>query len=129
MYEDPSEGQAGSALDTIYGAATSGALAVDPGTGEATLKFLSQIQDMADRAQRTCATLATSTPLGGGFGVEVAEFNQRLGAGGPSSAQEVLASFGKELERLKEAVIKCMAAYRGMDADNARTLARAGGGL
>lgn len=131
MYLDPSEGKAGSALSTLsglYGAAASGALTVDPSTGETTLKFLNQVQDMVDRMLRLSDEVGVKTPLGGGFGVDVGAFNQRLALGGPNSAKDVLITFRNELDELKDAVLKSMESYRNTDAGNARRVVRAGGG-
>src|SRR5919197_5074864 len=66
MYLDPSGNKAGASLDTIYGAATSGALQVDPQTGEATLKFLDDIQSLVDKMSVDLSKVSVSTPLGGG---------------------------------------------------------------
>jgi hypothetical protein len=129
MYLDPSGNKAGASLslDTIYGAATSGALKVDPQTGDATLKFLSDIQDLVDKMQADVGKIATRTPLGGGFGEEVGRFNQRLATGDSNSAQEVLTKFAEELTRLREAVTMSMASYRSMDNVGAHTLSGAAG--
>ncbi|HEV2780722.1 MAG TPA: hypothetical protein VGX25_15135 [Actinophytocola sp.] len=130
MYLDPSEGRAGATLNTVsglYGAATSGALKVDPTTGETTLRFLNQVQDMVDAMLRRSDEVGVKTPLGGGFAEEVGAFNQRLASGGPRSAKEVLTTFRRELEELKAAVAASMAAYRSTEAGNARTVTAAGG--
>jgi hypothetical protein len=122
MYLDPSGNKAGASLDTIYGAATSGALKVDPQTGEATLKFLSDIEDLTAKMSRQLGRVGVPTPLGGGFGTEVGAFNQSLATAGPDSAQELLAKFTEELKRLKHAVALSMKSYQDMDSANAHTL-------
>ncbi|HEU5471740.1 MAG TPA: hypothetical protein VFV67_13900 [Actinophytocola sp.] len=122
MYLDPSAGRAGSVLDTIYGAATSGALQVDPHTGETTLKFLNDIQELTERMRRSGHGVAVPTPLGGGFGAEIGAFNQRLANGRSDSSQDILARFVQELETLKEAVVRSMASYRGTDQDGASAI-------
>lgn len=126
MYLDPSEGRAGRTLDSLYGAATSGALQVDPRTGETTLKFLNQVQDLTNDLARRARSIGVQTPLGGGFGAEIGSFNQRLANGGSDSAQEVLEQFGRDLERLKQAVAKSMESYRNAESGNARSIANAG---
>jgi hypothetical protein len=128
MYLDPSEGRIGAFLDTVYGAATSGALKVDPKTGEATLKFLNDIQDLVDAMGKQGYAIATPTPLGGGFGVQIGEFNQRLAAGDAGGAQAVMSKFRDELEMLKNAVVMSMRAYTETDSGNARVVATAGSG-
>jgi hypothetical protein len=128
MYLDPSEGKIGAFLDTVYGAATSGALKVDPKTGEATLKFLNDIQDLVDAMGRQSSAISVQTPLGGGFGEKIGEFNRQLAAGDTSCAQDVLERFSRELELLKNAVSMSMQSYAGMDSDNARVVAAAGSG-
>ena len=128
MYVDPSEGRAGRALDTIYGAATSGALKVDPRTGETTLKFLNHVQDLAEAMARRARDADVDTPLGGGFGEEIGALNRRLASGGSDSAREMLTRFSAELERLKDAVAKSMASYHRTDAAGARTITIAGVG-
>ncbi|HET9139892.1 hypothetical protein [Actinophytocola sp.] len=126
MYLDPSGGKAGSSLETIYGAAASGTLKVDPQTGETTLKFLSDVAELTERMRRSGAGLAVKTPLGGGFGEQVGAFNERLAAGGPHSFQEVLATFSRELEMLKEAVTRSIEAYRTADGGAVSAVASAG---
>lgn len=126
MYLDPSEGKAGQVLDTVYGAATSGALKVDPQTGETTLRFLNQVQDLVDRMQRAASAVAVDTPLGGGFGTEVGRFNGQL-ATGSAAAKDMLTRFNGQLELLKDAVAKSMESYRSTDTGNARTITAAGG--
>jgi hypothetical protein len=128
MYLDPSEGRIGAFLDTVYGAATSGALKVDPKTGEATLKFLNDIQDLVDGMGEQGYAISVATPLGGGFGEKIGEFNQQLAAGDASCAQEVMKKFRDELELLKNAVAMSMHAYADMDSGNARVVAAAGSG-
>lgn len=119
MYLDESEGRVGSALETIYGAATSGSLRVDPHTGETTLRFLGDIQELTEKMRRAGHGAAVRTPLGGGFGEEVGAFNQRLAA---DSSQDILARFGQELEQLKEAVTMSMASYRRADGGGAAAI-------
>jgi hypothetical protein len=128
VYVDPSEGQAGKALDVLYGAAASGALKVDPSTGDTTLRFLNQVQDLAERMARQVREVSVKTPLGGGFGDEIGTFNQALAGGGTDSALAVLTRFGGELQMLKDAVKKSMESYRDTDAGNARTITNAGAG-
>jgi hypothetical protein len=128
MYLDPSEGKAGAFLETVYGAATSGALQVDPSTGETTLKFLNEVQSLAAKALGQVNQVSVKTPLGGGFANDIGAFNQGLAIGGPNPAQEVLARFTAEIELLKEAVAKSMESYRRTDSGNAATMARAGAG-
>lgn len=130
MYLDPSEGKAGAtlnSLDGLWGAASSGALQVDPSTGETTLKFLDQVRDMVDTMVRRSDEVGVKTPLGGGFADEVGTFNQRLAVDGPNSAKEVLLTFRRELEALRGAVVESMAAYQSTDRANARTITSAGG--
>lgn len=122
MYLDPSGNKAGAFLDTIYGAATSGALQVDPHTGEATLKFLSEVEELTAKMSRQLDRVGVASPLGGGFGEEVGEFNQQLATTGSNSAQEQLARFTEELGRLKEAVTLSMQSYQAMDNANAHAL-------
>ncbi len=122
MYLDPSGNKAGASLDTVYGAAASGALKVDPQTGEATLKFLSDIEDLTAKMSRQLGRVGVATPLGGGFGEEVGAFNQGLATAGPDSAQELLAKFTGELKRLKQAVALSMKSYQDMDGANAHAL-------
>ena len=127
MYLDPSFNKAGASLDTIYGAALSGALKVDPQTGDTTLKFLDEVQNMTAKMLRQTNNVAVRTPLGGGFAEEIGAFNRQLAAGGSNSAREQLLKFSAELEQLKTAVAESMKAYAATESANARTLARAGG--
>ena len=122
MYLDPSGNKAGAFLDTVYGAATSGALQVDPQTGDATLKFLSDVEELTVKMSRQLGKVGVPTPLGGGFGEEVGAFNERLATAGSNSAQELLAKFTEELGRLKEAVTLSMQSYQDMDGANANAL-------
>jgi hypothetical protein len=126
LYLDPSAGKIGASLETVFGAATSGALKVDPSTGEATMRFLNDIEEMVGTMGRQVATASTRTPLGGGFGEKVGEFNQRLAAGDADSAQELLSRFAEELKLLKNAVLLSMRNYVAMDAANSHTVAAAG---
>jgi len=128
MYLDPSEGKAGAFLDTVYGAATSGSLQVDPQTGNATLKFLSEIEALTDKLGQSLRDVSVPTPLGGGFGEEIGAFNRQLAAGGPNSAVDLLAKFSEELRLLKETVAMSIRSYQAMDAANASTLSGSGGG-
>jgi hypothetical protein len=128
MYLDPSAGKIGAALETVFGAATSGALKVDPTTGEATLKFLNDVQELTDKMGRLAKDAGIPTPLGGGFGEKIGNFNQQLSAGGENCAQDILSKFSHELESMKEAVSMSMRNYLEMDGDNARIVSRAGAG-
>jgi hypothetical protein len=127
MYLDPSSNKAGAFLDTIYGAALSGALKVDPQTGGSTLKFLTEVQNMTAKMLRQTDNVSVRTPLGGGFAEEIGTFNQQLAAGGSNSARELLLKFSEELEQLKRAVAESMKSYAATDSANAGTLAGAGG--
>ena len=127
MYLDPSGNKAGASLDTIYGAATSGALKVDPQTGDATLRFLGEVQELTSKMLGQANEVGVRTPLGGGFGDEIGAFNERLATGGSSSAREVLTRFSEELELLKTAVTESMKSYTATESANARSLAKAGG--
>jgi hypothetical protein len=127
MYLDPSGNKAGASLDTVYGAATSGALEVDPETGDATLRFLGEVAELTSTMLSQASEVGVKTPLGGGFGDEIGAFNERLATGGSSSAREVLTKFSEELELLKTAVSESMKSYAATETANARTLARAGG--
>ncbi len=129
MYVDPSAGKAGSALESVfYGVVASGSLKVDPHTGEATLKFLAQVQDVVDTMRRRTGDVGTRTPLGGGFGEQVGAFNQGLADGAPGSAQDVLETFSRELDLLKDTVRRSMESYVATDGANARTITGAGAG-
>lgn len=127
MYLDPSGRKAGASLETVYGAATSGALKVDPQTGDATLKFLSDVEDLTAAMSRNIGRVGVRTPLGGGFGDEVGTFNQQLATAGSNSAQEHLTRFSEEIKRLKEAVALSMRSYQELDRANSHTLTSAGG--
>jgi hypothetical protein len=129
MYLDPSFDKAGASLDTIYGAALSGALKVDPQTGDATLKFLDEVRNLTAKMLGQTNNVAIRTPLGGGFAEEIGAFNQQLAAGGSNSARELLLRFSEELEALKTAVAESMKSYVATESANARTMARAGGDL
>jgi hypothetical protein len=128
MYLDPSAGRIGASLEKVFGDATSGALKVDPATGEATLKFLNAVQELTEKMRLLAKEAGIPTPLGGGFGEKIGNFNQKLSAGGENCAQEILAKFSRELESLKEAVSMSMRNYLEMDGDNARIVTRAGAG-
>jgi hypothetical protein len=128
MYLDPSAGKIGASLETVFGAATSGALKVDPTTGDATLKFLNDVQELTDKMARLAKEAGIPTPLGGGFGERIGNFNQRLSTGGENCAQDILTKFSQELESMKEAVSMSMRNYLEMDGDNARTVTQAGAG-
>ena len=127
MYLDPSGGKAGASLETVYGAAVSGALKVDPQTGDATLKFLGDAKDMVEKMNRVARQVSVATPLGGGFGKEIGEFNQRLAAGGSNCAQELLTRFSQELDRLMAAVSMSMQSYQALDGANAHRLSKVAG--
>jgi hypothetical protein len=125
VYVDPSAGKAGSALESVfYGVVASGSLKVDPHTGEATLKFLSQVQDVVDTMRRRTGDVGIRTPLGGGFGEQVGAFNQGLAGG----AEDVLEAFSRELDLLKDTVRRSMESYVATDGANARTITGAGAG-
>jgi hypothetical protein len=128
MYLDPSAGKIGAALESVFGAATSGALKVDPTTGEATLKFLNDVQELTDKMRRLAKEAGIPTPLGGGFGEKIGNFNQKLSTGSENCAQDILAKFSQELESMKEAVSMSIRNYLEMDGDNARIVTRAGAG-
>ena len=128
MYLDPSEGEAGGrVLDILYGAATSGALKVDPQTGETTLKFLNQVQELVDRMRGDLRRVDTRTPLGGGFAERIGSFNQELATGGDNSVHDQLGRFHHELDLLKQAVVQSMRSYLGTDAAGARLISQTGG--
>jgi hypothetical protein len=125
VYLDPSEGEAGKVLDILYGAATSGALKVDPQTGETTLKFLNQVQELVERMQGDLRRVDTRTPLGGGFAERIGSFNQELATGGDNSVHDQLTRFHHELDLLKQAVVQSMRSYLGTETASAHLMTQA----
>ncbi|MFL6140961.1 MAG: hypothetical protein ACJ72N_03685 [Labedaea sp.] len=124
MYLDPSEGEAGKVLDILYGAATSGALKVDPQTGETTLKFLDQVQELVERMRGDLRRVDARTPLGGGFAERIGGFNHELASGGDNSVHDQLTRFHHELGLLKQAVVQSMRSYLGTETASAAVMSQ-----
>jgi hypothetical protein len=100
---------------------------VDPATGDATIRALTDVEDSIELYRRRVNSAGLSgTRLGGGYAEEIDRFNGDWTMGGPGSAMDVLNAYGTELRRLKEAVRKCMATYEHADADGAAKVTEAG---
>ena len=121
MYIDPNApapsargaGAAGSSLTDIVTAANNGTLRVDPATGDATIRALTDIQDEIDQAVLRTSRGSRSSRLGGGYAEEIDRFNSEWTASGEGSADVALRQFQQELLRLKEAVRKSVGDVRG----------------
>jgi hypothetical protein len=120
-------GSAGSSLTDIITAANNGTLRVDPATGDATIRALTDIEDSIELYRRRLDNAGLSgTRLGGGYAKEIDRFNGDWTMSGPSSAMDVMIQYVAELKRLKEAVRKCMATYEHADAEGAAKVTEAG---
>lgn len=120
-------GSIGSALSDIEAAANSGALRVDPATGDATIRALAEIEDSIEVYRRRLHRTGTSgSRLGGGYAEEIDRFNNEWTDGGPNSAMDVMTRYVSELRRLKEAVRKSMVTYENSDARGAKLVTDAG---
>lgn len=120
-------GMAGSGLSEIVHAAHSGLLRVDPATGDATIRALTDVQEEVGRYLRNLTSQGrTGTRLGGGYAEQIDEFNKGWSTSGPGSAFDVLSEYVGELERLKEAVRASMVTYQNTDAESAARVNAAG---
>lgn len=117
-------GRAGSSLDDIVTAANNGTLRVDPATGDATIRALTDIQREIDQAVLRTSRGSRSSRLGGGYAEEIDRFNREWTESGEGSADGALRQFQQELLRLEEAVRKSMATYEAADAAGVRHLGR-----
>jgi hypothetical protein len=120
-------GGIGSSLSDLEAAANSGALRVDPDTGDATIRALTEVEHSVELYWRRLAnTMASGTRLGGGYAQQIDQFNHEWTASGPDSAMQIMSKYVAELRRLKEAVRKSMATYQHTDAENAQRVTDAG---
>lgn len=122
-------GRAGSSLDDIVTAANNGTLRVDPATGDATIRALTDVQDeISGYLRKSSGDAFGGTRLGGGYAEEIDQFIQDWTISGQGSAVEVMTAYVTELDKLKEAVRKCIATYQNSDAAGARLINEAGRG-
>jgi hypothetical protein len=120
-------GSAGSSLTDIVTAANNGTLRVDPATGDATIRALTDVQDEISRYLRKASGDSfAGTRLGGGYAKEIDQFIQDWTISGQGSAVEVMTAYVEELDKLKEAVRKCIATYQHTDAGGAKLINEAG---
>lgn len=120
-------GSAGSSLTDIVTAANNGTLRVDPATGDATIRALIDVQDEISRCMRKASGDSfAGTRLGSGYAKEIDQFIQDWSISGQGSAVHVMTAFVAELDKLKEAVRKCIATYQNTDAGGAQLINEAG---
>jgi hypothetical protein len=120
-------GSAGSSLTDIITAANNGTLRVDPATGDATIRALTDVQDEISRYRRKAVGDSfAGTRLGGGYAKEIDQFIQDWTISGQGSAVEVMVAYVEELDKVKEAVRKCIATYQNTDAGGAALINEAG---
>jgi hypothetical protein len=117
-------GQIGATVDELFAAAEAGQFAVNPDTGAAIIKQLTQVQDQVRDMKMTGTTINANQRLGGGYATNIAQFNQQVNHDGQAT---VLEKFGNELEQLKAAVQRSMANYGVTDAQSGRKIDSAGG--
>lgn len=113
-------GVIGSSLNDVIAAANSGSLRVDPATGDATIRAITDIQAELNEVVRRMSRGSRQTKLGGGYAQQIDSFNQEWTVSGDGSAAGALEQFRRELLRLEDAVRKCMATYEASDAAGVR---------
>lgn len=96
-----------------------GAFAVSPELGAKAFTELSRLQDVVGEMVREASVLSRTVPLGGGYAGEIGAFMARYGIGGPGSAAESLAAFGRQLQRIKDDIQQALDRYRATDDDAA----------
>jgi hypothetical protein len=129
-HQDPttSGGWFGNVISTVDGllaAAEAGQFAVDPDTGAAIVKQLTDVQQSINQMRRSSASSGWTSRLGGGYAEQVSTFNQRVNEEGP----DLLAKFTDEVEQLKSAVSKSVQNYHGSDSGNRQNISNAGDGM
>lgn len=105
---------------------STGQFAITPEASEVITKQLTAVQDTVEKLMRGAEGLCWLPALGGGFAQEIGMFNERLAAGEPNSAQEVLTGFRREIETLKEDVASSVRNYQRDDSSGAGTIESAG---
>lgn len=119
-------GQIGATVSELFAAAAAGQFAVNPDTGAAIIKQLTQVQDKVTEMRKdgVLAGYMGGQRLGGGYATNIAKFNQQVTDEGPGKA---LMQFHDEVEQLKAAISTSMANYTGSDSGNRRKIDTAGG--
>ena len=112
-------------VDELFAAAEAGQFTVNPDTGAAIVKQLTQVQDQVNEMKAAGGFGALTQRLGGGYATQIATFNQQVNRDGESV---VLQKFADELEQLKAAVQRSVANYTGTDGASGRRIDSAGGG-
>lgn len=106
----------GSSLNDVVAAANSGSLRVDPATGDATIRAITDIPAELNEVVRRMSRGGRQTKLGGGYAQQIDSFNREWTMFGVGSAAGALEQFRRELLRLEDAARKCMATYQASDA-------------
>ncbi len=130
QHQDPNSGGGwfGNVISTVDGlvaAAEAGQFAVDPNTGAAIIKQLTDVQDSISDMRMASGRTGLTSQLGGGYAEQVSTFNQQVNKEGP----DLLAKFGAEVEQLKSAVSKSIQNYHGSDTGNRQNISNAGDGV
>jgi hypothetical protein len=118
-------GNIAATVDELFAAAEAGQFAVNPDTGAAIIKQLTQVQDQVTEMRASGTFLVGEQQLGGGYAKNIATFNQQVTKDGPGT---MLTKFGQELEQLKSAIQRSMANYGATDSASGRRIDSAGGG-
>jgi hypothetical protein len=116
-----------STVDQLVAAAEAGQFAVNPDTGAAIIKQLTDVQDKIIEMRRTGAFVSTGAlRLGGGYATDIATFNKQVTG---DEVGKMLQEFSDEVEKLKTAVSKSIGGYVNADGTSKQQVDTAGDGL
>ena len=101
----------GAKADAMTAAANAGQFAMSPDLAAAMTKQFNELQDVVAKMQRTSRLLVQKTPLGGGYGTQIADMNAQVG----QNAGTLLTEFDRKVQALREAVEASVANYRRAD--------------
>jgi hypothetical protein len=112
----------GAKADAMTAAANAGQFAMSPDLAAAMTKQFNEMQDLITQMTRRSDLLTRKTPLGGGYGVQIADMNATVG----QNASTLLGEFNRKVQALREAVEKSVANYKQVDGDSSGSLNKIG---
>jgi hypothetical protein len=95
------------------------ALSIDPHAVDSMIKKLTAMQDELDKVAGESSSIATDTPLGGGYANEVGRINHKVGT---QVLTEIVPKLTQAIDDLKAEIDKSRKSYQTVDAASKNTL-------
>lgn len=112
----------GAKADAMTASANAGQFAMSPDLAAAMTKQFNEMQDVVSEMIRNSEMLTRKTPLGGGYGIQIADMNATVG----QNAATLLGEFDRKVQALREAVEKSVANYKKADGESSGSLNKIG---